>query len=122
MKLDYLIDTNIFICLINEELIEAIPNGILGYSIITQIELLSFPLLEKEEENLIKRYLNTLSEIPLNKIIAEKTIYLRRKYNLKTPDAIILATAWECQSVLLSNDQKLTNIKEVSVISLKTKN
>ncbi|AFZ52172.1 type II toxin-antitoxin system VapC family toxin [Cyanobacterium aponinum] len=122
MKLDYLIDTNIFICLINEELREAIPNGILGYSIITQIELLSFPLLEKEEENLIKRYLNTLSEIPLNKIIAEKTIYLRRKYNLKTPDAIILATAWECQSVLLSNDQKLTNIKEVSVISLKTKN
>lgn len=72
MKLDYLIDTNIFICLINEELREAIPNGILGYSIITQIELLSFPLLEKEEENLIKRYLNTLSEIPLNKIIAEK--------------------------------------------------
>ncbi|WPF88706.1 PIN domain-containing protein [Cyanobacterium aponinum AL20118] len=102
MKLDYLIDTNIFICLINEELIEAIPNGILGYSIITQIELLSFPLLEKEEENLIKRYLNTLSEIPLNKIIAEKTIYLRRKYNLQVPDAIILATAWESESILLS--------------------
>ncbi|WP_242027601.1 type II toxin-antitoxin system VapC family toxin [Cyanobacterium aponinum] len=102
MKLDYLIDTNIFIPLINEELTEVIPEGNLGYSIITKIELLSFPLLEKEEENLITKYLNTLSEIPVNKIVAEKTIYLRRKYNLKVPDAIILATAWESESILLS--------------------
>jgi len=64
MKLDYLIDTNICISLINEELTD----------------------------------------------------------NLKVPDAIILATTWECESILLSNEQKLTNIKEVSAISLKMKN
>lgn len=118
MKLDYLIDTNIFISLMNEELTESIPSGDLGYSIITEIELLSFSGLEKNEEIIIRNYLKSLSQIPLNATITERTIYLRRKYNLKIPDAIVVASAWECQAILLSNDQQLGKLTEIIVISL----
>jgi len=121
LKLDYLLDTNILILLFNDKLAEAIPNGYLGYSIITEIELLSFSKLTNEEENLIKENLQTLHQIALTADIAQKTILLRRKYNLKTPDAIITATAWECNATLLSNDLQLTKINEIQVSSLNMK-
>jgi predicted nucleic acid-binding protein len=121
MKLDYLIDSNIFILLLNDQLAELIPEGSLGYSIITKIEILAFSGISQGEEQLIRSSLKALSQIPLNSIVAEKTIHLRRKYRLKTPDAIIAASAWESQSVLLSNDRQLAQISEVPVMSLKTK-
>ena len=120
MKLDYLLDTNILILLFNDNLAEPIPNGKLGYSIITEIELLSFSRLTKDEENLIKENLKTLYQATLTADIAQKTILLRRKYNIKTPDAIIAATAWQHRAILLSNDLQLTRIIEIQVSSLKT--
>lgn len=113
MKLDYLLDTNIFILLFNDNLAEPIPNGKLGYSIITEIELLSFSRLTKDEENLIKANLKTLYQAALTSNIAQKTIFLRRKYRLKTPDAIIIATAWNFDATLLSNDLQLSRITEI---------
>jgi predicted nucleic acid-binding protein len=121
MKLDYLIDSNIFIFLLNDELAELIPEGSLGYSIITKIEILAFTGLSQDEEQLIRNSLQALSQIPLSSIVAEKTIHSRRKYRLKTPDAVIAASAWESQAVLLSNDRQLAQINEVQVMSLKTK-
>lgn len=121
MKLDYLIDTNIFISLFNDQLSEMIPDGQLGYSIITKIELLSFFSLSEDEAQLIRSSLKTLSEIPLNGKIAEKTIQLRRKYHLKIPDAIVVASAWETQSILITNDQQLNKLNEIEIISLETK-
>jgi len=121
MKLDYLIDTNILVSLFNDELTEPIPDGELGYSIITEIELLSFTGLEKDEETLIRTNLKTLSQIPLTASIAEKTIQLRRQYRLKTPDAIVVASAWECEAILLSNDRQLAQINEIQIFALETK-
>jgi len=120
MKLDYLLDTNILILLFNNKLAEAIPDGNLGYSIITEIELLSFSRLTEDEENLIKENLKTLYQATLTADIAHKTILLRRQYRLKTPDAIIAATAWEFDATLLTNDLQLSQITEIQVSSLKT--
>ena len=119
LKLDYLLDTNIFILLFNSNLAESIPNGKLGYSVITEIELLSFSRLTKDEENLIRENLKHLHQAALTANIAQKTILLRQKYNLKTPDAIIAATAWKCEATLLSNDLQLARITEIRVDSLK---
>jgi predicted nucleic acid-binding protein len=121
MKLDYLIDTNIFISLFNQELTQPIPNGNIGYSVITSIEILSFKGLSLQEDNLIRSTLKTLIEVSLDTTITEKTIQLRRKYSLKMPDAVILASAWECAAVLITNDKQLSKISEVQVISLPTK-
>jgi predicted nucleic acid-binding protein len=121
MKLDYLIDTNVLILLFNNELVEPIPDGDLGYSIITEIELLSFAALEPDEETLIRTNLQTLSQVPLTASIAEKTIQLRRQYRLKTPDAIVVASAWDCEAILVSNDRQLAQIGELQILTLKTK-
>ncbi len=121
MKLDYLLDTNILILLFNDQLAESIPDGNLGYSIITEIELLSFSRLTKEEKDLIKENLKTLHQAALTANIAQKTIFLRRQYRLKTPDAIIVATAWEFEATLLTNDLQLRQIKEIQVSNLSVK-
>ena len=120
--IDFLIDTNILISLFNSELAEPIPDGELGYSIITEIELLSFVGLGQADETLIRTNLKALSQILLTASIAEKTIQLRRQYRLKTPDAIVAASAWDCEAVLLSNDRQLAQIDEIRLLSLETRN
>ena len=121
MKLDYLIDTNILILLFNDELAESIPDSRLGYSIITEIELFSFAGLEPDEEILIRTNLESLSQIPLTASIVEKTVELRRQYQLKIPDAIVVASAWDCEAVLLSNDRQLAQINEIKLLALEIK-
>lgn len=44
---------------------------------------------------------------------------LRVNYNLKTPDAIQLATAMENNTdVFLTNDERLKRVKEIEVLTL----
>jgi predicted nucleic acid-binding protein len=57
MTVDYLFDTNILIYLLNKRLAEKLPSGRYGYSVITEIELLSFPALTIEEIEIISGYL-----------------------------------------------------------------
>ncbi|WP_335098047.1 type II toxin-antitoxin system VapC family toxin [Nostoc sp.] len=118
MKMDYLIDTNILISLFNQELTQPVPNGTIGYSVITNIEVLSFKGLSSQEESLIRSSLQGLVQVYLSTTIAEKTIQLWRQYSLKMPDAIIVASAWECDAVLITNDKQLSKISQVKVLSL----
>lgn len=121
MKIDYLIDTNILISLFNNELMQVIPNGIIGYSVITTIEILSFKGLSSQDENLIRSRLQQLIQVFINERIAEKTIQLRRQYKLKTPDAIIVASAWDCDAVLITNDKQLSKVSQIQALSLPIK-
>jgi len=60
-----------------------------------------------------------LSVIPVTEEIAEKAAWLRAQYQLKTPDAIQLATAFEsgCHG-FLTNDKDLPPLKEIQVFIL----
>ena len=49
--------------------------------------------------------------------IKEKTIALRKKYNLKTPDAIIAATAMCSGYVLVTDDKILLGLKDAFPVS-----
>jgi predicted nucleic acid-binding protein len=61
-----------------------------------------------------------LSVIPVSEEIAEKAAWLRAQYQLKTPDAIQLATALVSGSyVFLSNDEGLPKLKEIQIWVLK---
>jgi len=119
MKLDYLFDTNIFIYLINNRLADSLPKGYYGCSIITEIELLSFPALTYEESNIIIEHLHTITIIGLTEAIKQTTIVLRRKYRLKLPDALIVATTIESNATLLTNDIALQKIDELQSLSLR---
>ena len=62
---------------------------------------------------------NNLNLIYIDDIIAEKAAFLRRKFKLKTPDAIISATAIENQFEFLTEDKELVKKleKEIHFIS-----
>jgi len=121
VSVDYLFDTNILIYLLNDRLAENLPNGRYGYSVITEIELLSFPALTATDAQIINNCLSNIVFLNLTETIKQKTISLRRAYRVKLPDAIIAATAIESGAILLSNDKTLHLIKDLNCLSLQVK-
>ncbi|MFG6102221.1 type II toxin-antitoxin system VapC family toxin [Leptothoe sp. EHU-05/26/07-4] len=119
MMPDYVLDTNIFILLFNNQLDEVIPQGRLGFSVITEIELLSFSGLSDADEKLIQQHLQTLARISLDQAVSQQTIVLRRQHRLKTPDAIVVASALVADAVLITNDQQLLGLDGVKIRALK---
>jgi predicted nucleic acid-binding protein len=94
-------------------------------SFVTLIEVLVHPLREGRPE-LAEEYRNillqspVLTPIPLDEGIAEEAAGLRARHNLRTPDAIQLATAIRSgASWFLTNDADLSNLSEISVLVLK---
>jgi len=94
-------------------------------SFVTLIEVLVHPLREGRPE-LAEEYRNillqapALTTIPLDEGIAEEAATLRARHNLRTPDAIQLATAIRSgASWFLTNDAGLADVSEISVLVLK---
>jgi len=85
-------------------------------SFITEIELLSYPYINKEEEEIIKSFLNVIDIVDINPEIKRFTIDFRKKYKLRVPDAIICATAYSYKILLVSNDKQLFKAKECAVM------
>ncbi|MDD5528596.1 MAG: type II toxin-antitoxin system VapC family toxin [bacterium] len=75
-------------------------------SLITKIELLSFPDLTAKEEMQIRKLLNNFEIVSLNDEIVEETIKIRKQFHLKTPDAIIAASCIINKGILVTRDQK----------------
>lgn len=115
MKL--LFDTNILIYHFNGQLNDAgtrlLIEGFLGegaYSVISRIEVLGFDQPEAEDTQ-ARRVLSALAELPLTDAITEQTIQLRKRLQIKVPDAIIAATALEHSLRLVTR-----NVKDFSEI------
>jgi predicted nucleic acid-binding protein len=60
-----------------------------------------------------------LSIIPITDDVAERAAFLRAHYNLKTPDAIQVATALisGCRA-FLTNDENLTSVEGIDILLL----
>jgi predicted nucleic acid-binding protein len=115
----FLLDTNYVIGLVKrrEEVIRIVTDRSIkiqgcAYSFITRIELLGFPKITQQEINGIESVLTLMQYIPLTREIEDGAIALRRNYRLKTPDAIIAATAKCLTLELLTLDQQLMNRME----------
>ena len=113
-----LIDTNIFIYLTkgDKSVIEFIQDKNLCISFITELELLSFKNIISEEELIIENILSQFDILNFEQSLKKEIIFLRKKYNLRLPDSIILATAKYYDIPFLTSDKKLNNIEEVDVI------
>lgn len=118
MGVNIVLDTNAVLYFMAGRLVEPLPQANLYISIITEIELLSYPLLKPEDEKQIRQFCNSVQIINLNNSIKEMAIFFRRNYRLKLPDALICATAYFLNAKLYTNDIKLLNIKEIYVVSL----
>ncbi|MEX8548693.1 MAG: type II toxin-antitoxin system VapC family toxin [Mucilaginibacter sp.] len=116
----YLIDTNPVIDFFNRRLpvkgevfMKTIEPEI---SVITQIELLSNKNIPLEEWEQIQGFISVASVYALENNIVQQTILLRQKYKIKTPDAIIAATALVYNLILISRN--ITDFKDISRLKL----
>lgn len=112
----YLLDTNIIIYALNQGL--KLQSGKYLVSVITEIELLSYSNLTKEDETVLKNLLSQFESIELTKSVKEKTIQIRRDTKLKLPDSIIVASAFDNDAVLVTSDKQLLNAQVVKTIEL----
>ena len=112
------LDTNVVLYHLGNRLQNPLEKKRYAISIITEIELLSYPNIQAEEINIIQNFVAQTTIIELRNSIKIGTVALRKKYKLKVPDAIIAATALRLESPLLTNDQKLLNISEIDARSV----
>ena len=60
-----------------------------------------------------------LTVFAMDEVVAEEAARLRAVYNFKMPDAIIVATAIIYEAdVLLTNDYRLSSLREIAVVKL----
>ncbi len=95
---------------------DLILNNDIAISIITEIELLSFPNNSKKDNSLIKKLLSTFTIIPVTSFVKEKTIEYRLLYKTKIPDSIIIATSNYLGYPLVTADKQLKNIKDIEIM------
>jgi predicted nucleic acid-binding protein len=76
-------------------------------SIITEIELLGFPRLTRLDETRIRSLLSGFTVVAVDERIASQAVALKRRHAIKTPDAIIAATALLEDACLVTRDQAL---------------
>jgi len=120
----YLIDSNVIVNYTSEkfhkeamsflaDVIDEIPK----ISVITKIETLSWHSTIIQEEVSVKSFINSSNVIALSDNIVEKCIEIRRNCKIKTPDAIIAATAIVNDFTLLTSDSDFNRIPNLKVIN-----
>ncbi|HEX8546747.1 MAG TPA: type II toxin-antitoxin system VapC family toxin [Cytophagaceae bacterium] len=90
------VDTNIILYFLkgDPEVVDLISDKDLVVSVITEIELLSFPHLSAEDEQQIKNLLNDCTILDLKPEVKELAIEFRKKYKIRIPDSIIASSAF----------------------------
>lgn len=129
------VDTSPFIYLIEENptylaqvsgFFSAVDTGLIiaVTSTVTLLEVLVQPF-RRSADHLAGQYrqvllnANHLSCVPLSEDIAEEAARLRANYNLRTPDAIQLATAIQSgATAFLTNDSFLTSMPDFEILIL----
>ena len=113
-----LLDTNAIIYFLNGKFLLDNEYNIFT-SIISEIELLCYPKITSEEENIIKDFLNSINIINLDNYIKNETILLKKEISIKLPDAIILATAKTNNLILLTQDEGILKYNGYKNIEIK---
>lgn len=84
-----------------------IATGHYFVSVITEIELLSFPTLTPEQLEPLRALIDEVTVVPIDPGVKDAAIKLRREHRLRVPDAIVAGTAVALDAELLSNDGRL---------------
>jgi predicted nucleic acid-binding protein len=119
----YVIDSNVVIDYMSGQLSEnamLFMNDVINatpiMSIMTQIEVLGFNN-PPDIETFLNEFINASSIIPLNDDIVKATIEIRKNNKIKTPDAIIAATAIVLDYPLITrNTTDFKKLKKLEII------
>ena len=112
------VDTNIVLYFLKgyPEVVDLISDKELVISVITEIELLSFPHITSENEQQIKNLPKDCMILDLKQEIKDLTILFRRKYKIKLPDSIIAASAFFQKIPLLTGHKAFKKIVELDIL------
>jgi len=113
-----LLDTNIVLYLLNGDktLIPLLENKQLFVSFITEIELLSYKGIKVKEQAILKEFLSECLIVDINQLIKETTVEIRKKYSLKLPDCIIIATSLYLKIPIISADKEFSKAENADLV------
>lgn len=100
---DLLVDTDVFVDHLRGARRLKQASDRIVYSVITRCELFAG---RETDESQIQRLLGAFDEIPVARAIAERAGRLRRTTGIRTPDALIAATALEHQLILVTRNTR----------------
>jgi predicted nucleic acid-binding protein len=117
--IDYLLDTNFILGLLKREerVLEtarrlAIKSQACAFSAVSRMELLGFPGITRDEEQLITTRLAMFRYVPISREIEDLAILVRRTRQVRLPDAVIAATGLFLGAKLLTLDQRLLSVTD----------
>jgi len=121
---NYLIDNNVIanyfagqFPVSGMDLVTEIFNRTPNISVITEIEALSWRSPDAWKEKIIRMFIDEANIIGLSQAIVNKCIEIRRERKIKTPDAIIAATALVNNLILVTSDSDFQNISDLQLIN-----
>jgi predicted nucleic acid-binding protein len=114
------VDTSLIINLFNgvNEVQELITGRDLFVSIISEIEVLSFPNITVTDSELLKVFLSECYIVDIEPAIKDITIAIRSKFKIKLPDAVIAATAIYFDLPLFTMDKGFKKITDLQAVIL----
>jgi len=96
-------------------------SGVIGdtpnLSVITKIEALSWRNADIAKENIVRLFVDFSNVIALSDMIVDECISIRRNRRMKTPDAIIAATAIVNGLTLLTSDADFNRIPNLRILN-----
>ena len=95
------------------EIIDQTPN----ISVITEIEALSWINPEASKEKIIQEFIKDANVLALTPAVVNQCVIIRRSKKIKTPDAIIAATAIVHNFKLVTSDSDFSNIKGLKIVN-----
>lgn len=110
MAVNRLLDTNTVLYHLGGRLLEPAPDSGDLVSVITEMELLSYPGLDAAAEETVRALLGELRLVELTRDIREAAVAVRRSSRLKLPDAIIAGTAASLGVELVTNDDAFQRV------------
>jgi predicted nucleic acid-binding protein len=120
----YLIDTNVVSDYFSASLpatglqfMDSVIDSVPNLSVITQIELLCWKT-EAHKEQAVKDFINDSEILDITPDVISHCVNIRRDKKIRTPDAIIAATAIANDYTLISNNDKdFKNIKGLKYLN-----
>lgn len=94
------------------DVIDRTPN----ISVITEIEALSWVSPDKRKEAIVKAFIGDANILPLSPDVVAQCVKIRRRKKIKTPDAIIAATAIVHNLTLITSDSDFKSIRGLKII------
>jgi predicted nucleic acid-binding protein len=120
----YLIDNNVisgyFSRCFSEKAMRFVAEVIdqtVNISVITVIEALSWRHPDSKKEAIIQEFINEANVLTLSPEVVAQCVKIRRSKKIKTPDAIVAATAIVYNFTLITSDSDFKNIPELKVLN-----